>query len=78
MVNKETESRIMDYLRLLNKSQQTRVLSYIKTLISLENPHPTSNKQALLKWAGSIDPPSLKEMESAIDEAFNQVDLNEW
>lgn len=76
-MEKGVESKILKYLRLLDGSQQSKVLSYIKSLISPRKPEPKPKKKAVLKWAGSIDLTSLEEMELAIDEAFNKVDLNE-
>lgn len=78
MMDKGMESKILKYLRLLEGSQQSKVLSYIKSLISPQKPEPKPKKKAVLKWAGSIDLTSLEEMELAINETFNKVDLNEW
>lgn len=78
MMDKGMESKILKYLRLLEGSQQSKVLSYIKSLISPQKPEPKPKKKVVLKWAGSIDLTSLEEMELAINETFNKVDLNEW
>ena len=79
-MDKGIETKILTYLRMLGSTQQNKVLSYIKSLIASPKQTPTPNpkKKAVLKWAGSIDLASLEEMELAIDEAFNKVDLNEW
>ena len=70
------EKEITSHLHKLNPEQQQRVLAYIRTL-SEERPSGVHGSE-LLQFVGAIDLNDLKEMEKAIDEGCEQVNLNEW
>jgi len=76
MASLSFEKEITSHLHKLNPEQQQRVLAYIRTL-SKERPSGVHGSE-LLRFAGAIDLSDLKEMEKAIDEGCEQVNLNEW
>lgn len=70
------EQEIALHLHKLSTEQQMRVLTFVKTLAE-EQPCGVRGSR-LLKFAGVISPDDLKEMEKAIAEGCEQVNLNEW
>jgi hypothetical protein len=76
MADPNLRKQIIEHLRRLPLDQQRRVLEYVQALVSPE-PIGVSGKE-MLRFAGMIDPADLKEMEKAIQEECERVDLNEW
>ena len=76
MADLSFEKEITSHLHKLNPEQQRRVLAFIQTL-SEERPSGVRGS-VLLRFAGAIDLNELKEMEKAIAEGCEQVNLNEW
>jgi hypothetical protein len=68
------EQAIMEQIGKLSEAQQQRVLDYLHTLTSPEGVPGKS----LLRFAGSIPLDELKLMEAAIEEAFEQIEPDEW
>ena len=75
MSSKAFENEFLKSLGLLSKAQQNKVLSYVKSLL---NGTKSTNQQGLLKFAGSIDPKSIKEMSMAVTAGCENIDKNEW
>jgi hypothetical protein len=75
MADLSFEKEIASHLHKLNPEQQQRVLAYIRTL-SEERPAGIPGRE-LVGFVGAIDPNDLREMEKAIEEGCEQVNLNE-
>ena len=75
MESKAFENEFLKNLGLLSKDQQSKVLAFVKSLLSRDQ---KTNQQELLKFAGSIDPNSVREMSMAIEAGCENVDKNEW
>lgn len=75
MSSKAFENEFLKSLGLLSKAQQNKVLSYVKSLL---NGTKSTSQQGLLKFAGSIDPKSIKEMSMAVTAGCESIDKNEW
>ena len=75
MESKAFENEFLKNLGLLSKDQQSKVLAFVKSLLSRDQ---KINQQELLKFAGSIDPNSIREMSTAIEDGCENVDKNEW
>lgn len=75
MLSKSFENEFLKSLDLLDKEQQGKVLSYIQSLL---NRNRNSTQQALLQFAGSIDPKDIQEMNAAIKGDCENIDKNEW
>ena len=75
MESKAFENEFLKNLGLLSKEQQSKVLAFVKSLLNRDQ---KTNQQELLKSAGSIDPNSVREMSTAIEAGFENVDKNEW
>jgi hypothetical protein len=76
MANLSFEKEITSHLHKLTPEQRQRVLAYIRTL-SEERPAGIPGT-GLVGFAGAIDPNDLKEMEKAIEEGCEQVNLIKW
>ena len=75
MESKAFENEFLKNLGLLSKEQQSKVLAFVKSLLNRDQ---ETNQQELLKFAGSIDPNSVREMSTAIEAGCENVDKNEW
>lgn len=76
MASPSFEQEITSHLHKLSPEQQMRVLDFVRTLAE-EKPSGVPGSE-LLRFAGAIDLDDLKEMEKAITEGCEQVNLNEW
>mgnify|MGYP000947725973 CR=1 FL=1 len=76
MAGPSFEQEISSHLHKLTPEQQMRVLAFVRTL-SEEKPSGVPGSD-LLKFAGAIDLEDLQEMEKAITEGCEQVNLNDW
>ncbi len=76
MAGPSFEQEISSHLHKLTPEQQMRVLAFVRTL-SEEKPSGVPGSD-LLKFAGTIDLEDLQEMEKAITEGCEQVNLNDW
>lgn len=76
MASPSFEQEITSHLHKLSPEQQMRVLDFVRTLAE-EKPSGVPGSE-LLRFAGAIDLDDLKEMEKAINEGCEQVNLNEW
>ena len=70
------EQEITSHLHKLSPEQQMRVLNFVRTLAE-EKPFGVLGSE-LLRFAGAIDLDDLNEMEKAIVEGCEQVNLNDW
>ena len=70
----QLQTAIAEAIQQLTTAQQVKLLDFIQALLqSKEEPSP----QKLLKFAGTIDSTSLREMKEAIKDC-EQIDQNEW
>lgn len=76
MTGPSFEQEITSRLHKLSPDQQMRVLAFVRTLAE-ERPSGVPGSE-LLKFAGAISPDDLKDMEKAIAEGCQQVNLNDW
>ncbi len=76
MANPSFEQEITSHLHKLSSEQQMRVLAFVRALAE-EKPSGTPGRE-LLKFAGAIVLEDLNEMEKAIAEGCEQVNLNDW
>ena len=76
MTNPSFEQEITSHLHKLSPEKQMRVLAFVRTLTE-DRPSGIPGSD-LLRFAGTIDPDDLHEMENAIAEGCEQVSLNDW
>jgi len=76
MLNATVKKEILNQVGLLDYEQQRRVLEFAHAL-AITGPKGVPGKQ-LLSFAGTIPADDLKEMEKAIEDSCETVDLNEW
>ncbi len=76
MTNPSFEQEISFHLHKLSPEQQMKVLAFIRALAE-EKPSGVPGSE-LLRFAGTIDQDGLSEMEKAIAEGCEQVNLNDW
>ena len=76
MAGSSFEKEITSRLHKLSPEQQMRVLAFVCTLAE-EKPSGVPGSE-LLRFAGAIDLNDLREIEKAIAEGCEQVNLNEW
>ena len=70
----QLQTAIAEAIQQLTTAQQVKLLDFIQALLqSKEERSP----QKLLKFAGTIDSTSLREMKEAIKDC-EQIDQNEW
>ncbi len=74
-----TAEQITDYVRRLTEAQQMKVLDFAQSLGSgiLAAP-PGAKLEDLLRFAGSIPPEDLRQMQDAIEEGCEQVNPDGW
>jgi len=68
------EEAILNELRRLTKSQQTYLLDFIQSLL----PRQEENSLNLLRFAGSFEQQDLSEIQIAISEDCENIDIDEW
>ena len=76
MAGPSFEQQITSHLHKLSPEQQMRVLAFVRTLAE-EKPYGVPGSE-LLRFAGTIALEDLNEMEKAIAEGCEQVNLNDW
>lgn len=76
MAGPSLEKEITSRLHKLSPEQQMRVLAFVRTLAG-EKPSGVPGSE-LLRFAGAIDLNDLREIEKAIAEGCEQVNLNDW
>lgn len=76
MLNATVKKEIINEVGRLGYEQQRRVLDFARALV-ITGPKGVPGKQ-LLSFAGAIPAADLKEMEQAIEDSCEKVDLNEW
>lgn len=76
MAGPSFEKEITSCLHKLSPEQQMRVLAFVRTLAE-EKPSGVPGSE-LLRFAGAIDLNDLREIEKAIAEGCEQVNLNDW
>lgn len=76
MVAPQLKNDILDRLDRLPPDLQRRVVDFADALVASEPQGVPGAK--LLKFAGTIDPRSLQEMEQAIEEGCEQIDPDAW
>lgn len=76
MAGPSFEQEITSHLHKLSPQQQMRVLNFVRTLAE-EKPSGVPGSE-LLRFARAIDLDDLNEMEKAIVEGCEQVNLNDW
>jgi hypothetical protein len=76
MAGPSFEQEISSHLHKLSPEQQMRVLDFVRALAE-EKPSGVPGSE-LLRFAGTIDLDDLNEMEKAIAEGCEQVNLNDW
>ena len=76
MINPELEQELHKHLNQLSREEQQEVLTYAKTFVAKQ---PLGVPGAsLLQFSGCIPEKELSQMADAIDQACEQVNLNEW
>jgi hypothetical protein len=78
MTEPDVKREILERLDRLPPEAQAQVLDYVRGMSEGQSLPPGEPGVNLLKYAGWIDPASLKEMQAAIEEEFEQVDPREW
>ncbi|MDA8021310.1 MAG: DUF2281 domain-containing protein [Thermoanaerobaculia bacterium] len=76
MVAPQLKNDILDRLDRLPPDLQQRVVDFADALVASE-PRGVPGAR-LLRFAGTIDPQSLQEMEQAIKEDCEQIDPDAW
>ena len=76
MINITVKKEIINQIGLLDYEHQRRVLDFARALV-VTCPKGVPGKQ-LLSFAGTISAADLKDMEQAIENFCEKVDLNEW
>ena len=76
MVLPAIKEQILNDLDRLAPDQQKRAAEFVHSLVS-PLPKGTPGRD-LLRFAGTIDDTSAREMMEAIDEGCGRVDLDEW
>lgn len=76
MAGPSFEQEITSHLHKLSPEQQMRVLAFVRTLAEEKLSGVPGSE--LLSFAGAIDLDDLNEMEKAIAEGCEQVNLNDW
>jgi hypothetical protein len=68
--------QVVEQLRAMPQPLQWQVLNFARTLI--DSKIQGVSGQQLLQFAGSISVDDLQQMQEAIEQGCEQVDLNEW
>ena len=76
MVAPQLKNDILDRLDRLPPHLQKRVVDFADALVVSEPQGVPGSR--LLKFAGTIDTQSLREMEQAIEEGCEQIDPDAW
>jgi hypothetical protein len=72
------ENAILTELRRLGSIEKERVLSFARALGGPRSLPPGVPGKSLLRFAGTIPPEDLREMEAAIEEACERIDPDGW
>jgi hypothetical protein len=73
MSSKTFENEFLKSLDSLTKEQQEKALAYIKSILT-----KSQGEHGLLRFAGSLDANSIREMSEAIEAGCENSDTNEW
>jgi hypothetical protein len=76
MVNPTVKDQILTDLEQLSPEKQARAAQLVHDLVS-STPKGVPGRM-LLRFAGVLDPQSVREMTEAIEEGCERVDLDEW
>ena len=76
MVSAVIKDELLSRIDQLPVELQRRVIAFADALV-LSNPKGTPGRD-LLRFAGTLDEDSAREMQEAIEDACEQVDVNEW
>ena len=76
MAEPAIKKQILDDLEQLSPEQQERAAELVHGLVSAR-PKGTPGRD-LLRFAGTLDDESAREMTEAIEEGCERVDLDEW
>ncbi len=71
-------TEILSEIKILPVRLQSQVLSFIRFIKKDELKQEGISGKALLKYAGCINKKDLKQINEAIEEGCEKVDLNEW
>lgn len=69
------QNHIIKAIQQLSVVQQKKLLDFINAMLG-KSPK-SSNKKAILEFAGSFDEQSIQEMNEALEDC-EQIDENEW
>jgi hypothetical protein len=76
MITPTLETEIREQLSQLPLEQQRQVLEFARALVAARGRGVPG--QALLRFAGLVEPDDLALMQQAIEDDCEQVQLNEW
>ena len=76
MVRAVIKDELLSRIDQLPVELQRRVIAFADALV-LSSPKGTPGRD-LLRFAGTLDEDSAREMQEAIEDACEQVDVNEW
>jgi hypothetical protein len=76
MVSAIIKDELLSRIDQLPVELQRRVIAFADALV-LSNPKGTPGRD-LLRFAGTLDEDSAREMQDAIEGACERVDVNEW
>jgi hypothetical protein len=76
MVSAIIKDELLSRIDQLPVELQRRVIAFANALV-LSNPKGTPGRD-LLRFAGTLDEDSAREMQEAIEDACERVDVNEW
>ena len=76
MVSAIIKAELLSRIDQLPVELQRRVIAFADALV-LSNPKGTPGRD-LLRFAGTLDEDSAREMQDAIEGACERVDVNEW
>ena len=76
MVSAVIKDELLSRIDRLPVEFQRRVIAFADALV-LSNPKGTPGRD-LLRFAGTLDEASAREMQEAIEDACEQVEVNEW
>jgi hypothetical protein len=76
MVSAIIKDELLSRIDQLPVELQRRVIAFADALV-LSNPQGTPGRD-LLRFAGTLDEDSAREMQEAIEDACERVDVNEW
>lgn len=75
MTSSRIKRRILDSLDRLSEGDQRQVLRYAEALPPARE---EASGEALLRFAGTIDPEDCRRMEEAIEAGCERVDPRDW